>query len=132
VDVTGGGAGPGVADRLRELGHNVVDFHSSAPPPPEDADRPSVLKGANARAAGYLRLRDLINGNALTLPPDPLLVEELGALTVETDKRDRALLLGKPALRAALGRSPDRADALMLAVAGAGGATIGGTIGVGF
>ena len=49
--------------------------------------------------------------------------KQRAALAEDTAKRE------KIELRAALGRSPDRADAVMLAVSGMGGATVGGAVG---
>lgn len=135
VDVTGGGSGPGVADRLRELGYTVRDWHSSAPPGElEGMKHPVIMRRArNARAEGYLVLRDQLRDGAVALPPDSQLVEELLAISYEEDARTgQVKIAGKPALRALLGRSPDRADAVMLAVAGSGGATAGAAVGLDF
>lgn len=125
VDVTGGGPGPGIADRLRELGYDCVDFHSNDRPDGPEGD----VRMLNARAQAWYNLRNLLRDGALTIPNDPWLLEELGAITVETDKRDRAKIASKIELRAALGRSPDRADAVMLAVSGMGSATVGAAVG---
>jgi hypothetical protein len=125
VDVTGGGPGPGIADRLRQLGYDAVDFHSNDAPDGPEGD----VRFLNARAQAWYNLRNLIRDGALTIPNDPLLLEELIVLTSETDKRDRVKIASKIELRAALGRSPDRADAVMLAVSGLGGATVGGAYG---
>ncbi len=127
VDVTGGGAGPGVADRLRELGYNVVDFHSSNPPPP--GGEYGALRPLNARAGAFLEFRHRLRTGTLTLPDDPMLLEECAAVTIETDQKDRAQIGSKIALRAQLGRSPDRCDAVMLAVGGTGGVTAGAALG---
>jgi phage terminase large subunit len=126
VDVTGGGPGPGIADRLRQLGYNAIDFHSNDRPEVPVAGEERVL---NRRAEGWYALRNALRQGELTLPNDPLLMEELCAITVEQDKRDRAKIVSKIELRAGLGRSPDRADAVMMAVGGLGGATVGGAVG---
>jgi hypothetical protein len=124
VDTTGGGPGPGIADRLRQLGYTAIDFHSNDAP-----DNSTDERCLNRRAQAWYQLRNMIRAGELTIPNDPLLLEELNAITVDTDKRDRAKIASKIELRAALGRSPDRADAVMLAVSGLGGATVGGAVG---
>jgi phage terminase large subunit len=125
VDVTGGGPGPGIADRLRELGYDCTDFHSNDRPDGPEGD----VRFLNARAQAWYNLRNLVRDGQLTLPNDPFLLEELSTLTSESDKRDRVKIASKIELRAALGRSPDRADAVMLAVSGLGGATVAGAVG---
>src|SRR2546422_10435472 len=71
VDVTGGGPCPGIADRLRQLGYDAVDFHSNDAPDAPEGD----VRFLNARAQAWYNLRNLVRDGALTIPNDPLLLE---------------------------------------------------------
>jgi hypothetical protein len=107
VDV--GGVGGGVVDRLRELGYEVqaVAFGGKA----DDARR-----FTNQRAAMFWGLREALERGLLVLPDDDDLVADLCALRYQFAQDGRIALEGKDECRKRLGRSPDRADALALAV----------------
>jgi hypothetical protein len=101
VDDTG--LGGGVVDRLAELGHEVtaVNFGSRA----RDRDRYS-----NARAELMFDLARFVRAGKLRLLDDQVLVDELAALRYEIRADGRvAVVKGKR-------RSPDRAEALALAL----------------
>lgn len=108
VDV--GGVGAGVVDRMRQLGYNVeaVNFGGRA----EEADR-----FRNRRAELFFSLRQRLEQDA-GLPDDDALVADLSALRYEFDAAGRIVLEGKDEVRRRLGRSPDRADAVALAIGG--------------
>jgi hypothetical protein len=119
-----GGGGKQIADRLQEQGHRVcvVGFG-------ESADAGQAYK--NRRAELYGKLREYLNPNreegVFALPPDghPLR-QELAVLPLQYDSEGRMFLPPKdhsaagphhgPSLHQLLGRSPDRADSLALAV----------------
>jgi hypothetical protein len=105
--VDASGLGAGVADRIREKGYTVTEFK---------AQNKAVLElyesCANARAAAFWNLREALRKDELFLPDDPLLIEELLAHRAKT--HEKILVVDKDALRSALGRSPDRADALAM------------------
>ena len=105
-----GGVGAGLVDRLRELGQPVQGMHFGARA--FDADR-----FQNARSECYWRLRERLEAGTLVLPADDELLEEIAAQRVEFDARGRIALAPKDEIRAALGRSPDRADAIAMACA---------------
>ncbi len=72
---------------------------------------------------GYHRLRDQLWFSLRTwlseggvLPPDPKLEAQLSAITYRFDEQGRYLVESKDDLKERLGRSPDEADALCLAV----------------
>ncbi len=119
-----GGGGKQIADRLIEQGHyvQIVGFG-------EGPDAKQAYK--NRRAEMYGILRELINPDreegAFALPPDyHELRHELGILPLQHDSEGRMFLPPKdhntagphqgPSIRQLLGRSPDRADSLVLAV----------------
>jgi hypothetical protein len=108
VDETGVG-GP-IVDRLRQVLGSLpvygVNFGAKSPDP----------KHANMRMTMYWRLREAL-GNGLAIPADPSLERELLALEFQHDRSDRMLLVPKDRMKADLGFSPDRADALAVSFA---------------
>lgn len=107
VFVDGNGIGAGVVDRLRQLGYPVVDVLGQS--------RPNDERYYNKRAECYGGLKEWLRGD-VRLPKDSELREELIGLEYDMPK-DRILLEDKDDLRARLGRSPDKADALALTFA---------------
>lgn len=108
VDETGLGAG--VVDRARQLGAPVVGFVSAA-----RARMPQRF--ANVRAEGYSRLADALRDGALDLDPsDREIVAQLRDVRWTTDRLGRVLIESKDGLRARGVRSPDRVDALVMAL----------------
>ena len=110
IRVDASGPGGGVVDRLRQLGRPVeaVYFGGRATEP---------TRFANWRAEAYHTVRRCLDEKALALPDDNRLAEELAAVEVLYDRSGRLQLVSKDAIRAKIGRSPDDADALALAVA---------------
>lgn len=83
-------------------------------------DRTGKLSFVNLRAYGYWRLRELLDplaadGDPLALPPDPDLAAEL-ALPLWSLTPRGVQVESKEDIIARLGRSPDRADALVIAI----------------
>jgi len=112
-----------VIDLLREMGYDVEAFHGSRSAPAE----PDRFQ--NLRAWSYWQLRLLLDAGGIALAPDPRLREELLAIRYTFNKEEGIRLVAKTELRRALGRSTDRADAVVMALAaGAEAATIGGTV----
>lgn len=70
---------------------------------------------ANLRAELHFVARDWLREGG-SLPSDDLLDEELRAPRYSLDKHNRILVEPKLKIRARLGRSPDRSDAVLLAV----------------
>lgn len=103
------GLGAGVADRLRELGYNVSGFNGG---------RQARASGrfANSRAETYWKLRELLERGTVALPPDETLFDELVALQWRPTPEGRVRLEAKDDLHGRIGRSPDRADAVTMAL----------------
>lgn len=107
------GLGAGVYDQLVRGGDvRPQEVVASASP----TAQPSV-------GPGYSTLRDQLwfavaawLADGASLPEDRALEGELVAPTYSTDARGRLKVAGKDEIRKTLGRSPDRADALCLAV----------------
>ncbi len=106
VDVVGLGAG--VADRLVELGYGVVEFNGGT-------RASDAQKFANTRAESYWLLRDALELAALALLPDEELFEELLAQTWTPTSEGRIALPPKETIKSQLGRSPNKADAVVMA-----------------
>jgi hypothetical protein len=104
------GVGAGVADRLRELGYRVEPFNGGRSP--RDGDR-----FLNRRAEAYWNLRDLLERGEIALPADEALADELLAQVWRPTADGKVMLEAKEALRSRIGRSPDRADAVVMAFA---------------
>ncbi len=102
LDATGGFAA-GTIDVLRAQGCEPIDiqFHAPARDP----------RYANQRAELYFALTSWIHRGG-ALPNIPELVAELTTLTYTFTAQGKLLLESKDQVKARLGRSPDRADAL--------------------
>lgn len=110
VDVIGVGAG--VFDGLREQGLPAVAFNSS-----ERAERDDRFE--NRRAEAYWTLREELKAGRLDLDPDDEdLAAQLLAIRWSVNRRGRIQIEGKDKMRKRGVSSPDRADALAMAVGG--------------
>jgi len=70
----------------------------------------------NRRAESYWKLRQALEEGELALPPDERLAEELLALRWSPSPNGRIRLEAKVEAKGRLGRSPDRADAVAMAL----------------
>ncbi len=102
------GLGAGLLDRLREIGYRVRAFNGGRRP----RDRKRCL---NARAEAYWRLRELLEAGEVELLPNDELFDELLAIRWRPTSEGRVRIEAKEELKARLGRSPDRADAVCMA-----------------
>ena len=97
------GIGKGVADRLEERGYNVQKINVGKNPT-KDKDR-----FLNLKAQGFMRLRVLFEQKDISLPQDSKgLVGELAEMGIKHTSSGK-IKIKDP------GKSPDRADSLMLA-----------------
>ncbi len=123
VAMDAGGGGKQIADRLHEQGHYVLPVAFGEGPSDKQAYK-------NRRGELYGVLREWLNpdreGGPFALPPNAhALRQELAVLPLQHDSEGRLQLppknhdssgSGKKTIRQLLGRSPDRADSLALAV----------------
>lgn len=105
VDV--GGPGGGVADHLADQGFDVAEYLSGASPVEQGRYR-------NARAESYWMLRKKLEAGSIAIPQDDELVRELLATSWFQGSGGKTQLESKKDIRKKLGRSPDRADALVM------------------
>jgi phage terminase large subunit len=103
------GLGGGVTDRLRELNKPVIAVNNGESA--TDADR-----FVNRRAELWWTLREHLQRGDVHLPPDAKLAADLTNCKFTYDSRGRIKLEAKDEIKKRLGRSPDRGDALTLAV----------------
>jgi hypothetical protein len=106
------GIGAGVVDRLRELGYRVEGYNGGRPSTDD--------KFLNLRAQDWWRLRTKLEKGDIAIPRNDKLWEELLAVSYETTSQGKTKIEDKKEIRKKLpgGRSPDRADAVVLAIAG--------------
>lgn len=117
VDVVGLGAG--VYDRLRELGARPLAYTGSGRAPTRD--RSGKFGFTNVRSAAYWHLRELLEPAfepVLALPPDDLMISDLTTptWTVTTGIPPKIQVEAKDKVVDRLGRSPDRGDAVAMAL----------------
>jgi hypothetical protein len=124
VAIDAGGGGKQIGDRLREQGYDVRIVHFG-----ESADAKQAY--VNRRAEMYGKLRAVLTPDradgVFALPPDawelrqelavlPLQYDSEGRLCLPPKDRGRSKALGQVSIRELVGRSPDRADSLVLAI----------------
>lgn len=105
------GLGGGLIDVLRQRGRLVIAFNGAGRP--KDAGR-----FLNVRAETHWRVRELLERGQVAIPRDELLEEE--ALAVQWQlavSGGKVQILSKDLIRADLGRSPDRLDAVVMGLA---------------
>ena len=81
-------------------------------------DRTGMLGFYNLRAAATWNLREMMDpetGKNVALPPDPELKAELAAFRWVMRPGSKIYILAKQEIKALLGRSPDNADAVIMA-----------------
>ncbi len=103
------GIGAGVVDRLREQGHHVQGINVGRPA--QDNQH-----FANMRAEGYWRLRQLFTEGAIRIPADNDLIGQMAALRYSFNSLGHVVMESKDEMRRRGVPSPDKADALMLAL----------------
>jgi hypothetical protein len=112
----GGGWGGSPLDHLKQNGIDVTGHLGAAESHRRTGD--GALGFVNARAEGWWRLREALNphqreGSPIALPDDPRLAADLAAPRWEMAARG-IQIESKDAIRARLGRSPDRGDAVVM------------------
>lgn len=118
VDVTGVGAG--VYDRLREAGARPLGY-AGAGRAEGFRDRSGKMTATNVRSAAYWNLRELLDPAfepKICLPPDELMISDLTTPTWEITSGvpPRIKVEPKEEVVKRLGRSPDRGDAVAMAM----------------
>ena len=107
--VDSNGIGAGVASRMEELNKHPLRFYGSGSPHDFDTF-------INARAEAYWLVREMLRKGELILPDDDLLKEELLAQRLKPRSDGKIQLVDKKEISKLIGRSPDRADAIVMAI----------------
>jgi hypothetical protein len=110
VTVDEPGVGGGVVDALHRMGVCVREYNGGSTPSTPKAQE----KFRNRRAETYWALRARLERGAIALPPDDKLADELLAMDWTEGPDGRVQIGSKDELRARIGRSPDRADAVAM------------------
>ncbi|HVT38311.1 MAG TPA: hypothetical protein VHE78_04680 [Gemmatimonadaceae bacterium] len=111
------GVGSGCIDILRKKGWNVTAFNGAA-----KASDPK--RHLNMRAAAHWRFRGLLENGQIALPRDTMLEEEALGVEWQLATSGAIQIVSKDTLRASLGRSPDRLDAVVMGL----GYAVGGLL----
>lgn len=111
IDMIGVGHGP--YNRLAELGVPVIGVDSRNKPSPE-----FELEFINLRAQMWWHLRDLFmkqyqHGNTISIPDDEEMIEELTTVAYKTASNGKIKVEDKEEVKKRLGRSTNKADALV-------------------
>ena len=110
------GVGTGVEGRLDELG--IPTHRVNVAEAPGGITEEERTKFINKRAQLYWSLREQLdpaNPDAIGLPDDEELIEELMATKYKINSSGKIQIIPKDEIKQILGRSPDKADALMIA-----------------
>ena len=114
------GVGTGVEGRIEEQGYNTIRVNVAENPAGGEEEKKKFI---NKRAQLYWNLREMLNPdvglnpNPLSLPPDDELTEELCAHRYKVNSKGQIQIVSKDTIKQTLGRSPDKADAVMMACA---------------
>lgn len=111
------GVGLGLASQLKRQNYNIVAIKTSRSS--KKKDRSGVFTFLNLRAEMWWRLRealDPMNPYPIGLPSDTKLRTELTSVKYERTPNDHLKIEDKNRIRERLGRSPDIADALTMAL----------------
>ena len=103
------GLGAGLADYLRRLGYYVIDFNGG-----ERARQHERF--LNRRAETYWYMREQIEAGHVGLPSDDYLIDELLSVRWRSTPDGKIRIEPKDEIKGRLGRSPDRADAVTMAL----------------
>jgi len=133
IDAAPTGGGPGIIAHLEtDYGYDIIRFNGASTYglPQDEGERYE-----NLRAYSYWALHIGMQNSACGIPNDPELLEELRATTYFFNKADGVQITPKKDIMKRLKRSPDRADALMMAwsvereLAGVGGSDANDNLG---
>ena len=108
ITVDDGGVGGGVVDMLKEQRNLPEAFLGQAKP-----SNPLYL---NKRAEGFYRMKDFFDKGDIKIMNDPVLMEELLTIRYKYNSNDVKSIVSKDEMRKNNIKSPDRADALMMAL----------------
>lgn len=102
------GVGGGVFDRLEEMGERIIKINSAS-----RSEFPDKYK--NLRAEMWAVAAEKFEKGSVSIPNDPVLIEQLGMVRYKTIESSGKLQVeSKEDIKKRLGRSPDRADCVVM------------------
>lgn len=101
------GVGAGVRARLKELNAPVVPINSG-----RMAEDP--VRYTRLRDEMWMHAAQLFRDDYVSIPDDDILIEDLAAFTYGMNSKGQVLIVRKRDVKKLIGRSPDRADALVM------------------
>jgi len=102
---------PGIADRLMELEYPTIAFNGA-----EQATDPIKYKIGKIKMEMWDIVLDKFVDNKISIIDDELLKSQLSAMTYEIASDTGVKMTSKKDMKAALGRSPDRAEACAMGI----------------
>ncbi len=108
INVDADGMGGGVVDRLRELKHQVYEFHGGGRPNDNERFR-------NLKAEAYWGFRDRLVAGNVSIPDDLELKAQLTSCTYRVTSSGQIEITPKEEMKKKGIKSPDRAEALIYA-----------------
>ena len=109
VAIDGDGMGAGVVDRIRELKAPVMEFRGGMKAGKDTYE--------NLKAEAYFKLQEFVNRGFIKLLPDEKQTDQLMTIRFGFKSNGARFIVSKEKMRKDGIASPDRADALMMAVA---------------
>ena len=109
------GCGSGLVSKAMEDKMDIVPFNAASRT--ERTDATGLQKYLNCRAAAWMGFSELLNpesGQDICLPPDDDLIAELTEPKWQSTSGGQIKIEDKEEIRKRLGRSPDKADALIM------------------
>jgi len=109
------GCGSGLVSKAMEDKIDIVPFNAASKT--ERTDATGLQKYLNCRAAAWMGFAELLNpesGHDICLPPDDDLIAELTEPKWQSTSGGQIKIEDKEEIRKRLGRSPDKADALIM------------------
>jgi hypothetical protein len=103
------GLGSGAVDRLKELGMDIVEFQGGQKSKQEEYF-------VNRRTEGYFKLKELLDNGYLKILSDHSQIDELLTIRYKYASKGQKAIVSKDEMRKVGIKSPDMADALMMAV----------------
>lgn len=99
---------------LSELGYFTVLFNAAR----KCRHEKDALLFANEKARVHYKFREMLIAGEVGIPDDPMLLAELGVDSGFTNQSGKLQIVAKDDVRLLLGRSPDRADAVIQGICG--------------
>jgi hypothetical protein len=109
IVVDDSGVGGGVTDIIGETKRYRVNAFNGA-------NTPRNNKYFNTRSEGWFELKDMFDKDNLRILPDSVLSEQLMAIKFKYRSNEQKMIVSKDDMRKEGIKSPDRADALMMAL----------------